>query len=1694
MKYPAGAFALMFCVTTIHAAVFHVDRNANSTTPNGSSWASAFPTIQQGVLAAQAAGGGEVWVADGIYTGSMGNPADSDGVAAGDTTLILPTGVHVYGGFASGETTREARDWNAHPTIIDGQDLRRGVYSTGVLNGEATLDGFIVRRGRAAEFGGGLYNDQSAPVIANCRFENNYAGLKGGGAFNYRAPRQESLGYKNLSRSLAIRLGLVYHPAFENVAFTGNSAGYAGGGLYLDSELTTVERCTFVNNASGVGGGVYDKGGFTEFFRCVFQGNRATDAGAGYCYEGTATTEFTNCQLDHNDAAVVGGGIYSDGYHVSLMYSTVAKNSAPQGGGVYGARAYTLALDSIAYGNGASNIDDIASDPLSLLGSCVEYAAADPAQGVINTNPLFLAPNLGIFGLAAVSPALDAGISGWAKVSDDLNGAPRPQGPEVDMGALEDHTQPASMDIDGDGIDDFWEMLYFGSLLADGTGDSDGDGLSEYDEFVHGTLPNDPDTDHDGILDGTEVGAGTDPLNAASVPSDVYVDGDSGSDDSGLGTRAAPWATVAYAVDSVTGTPDNTVSIHVAKGVYTKLNAAGGALVPDSYEHLLGGYEAVGWTRDVTAHETILDASVAVNGTPAPNVIILDRVAEVLLDGLTITGANAPEQGADDSAGILGTELDATTVINNCQIVRNRGSIAGSGGIRLFYSSPVITNSLIASNFAYGSGGGILVSGAPSHLAMDRCTISGNRGFGGGLVVGDGATVTITNCVLSANNAGSWAGGGILYGGEAGSVIANTTIAHNDANWNSGGGVNVLAGIPLFINCIFAGNRDFAILDDSPTTGLNLLNCLFNGNPEGDYHRNTINRNGAAAINTLTGASGNIDGDPGFLTSQGTWTQAHTYSQATRRTTLVDGQASFTPGALAGTFVALSSPTQGLLPVYSNSATTIEVAGRVSSSISVGSTYYLIDYHLQPGSAAIDMGIDTSAPEDGGVLVDFDGVARGFDGDGDGAATADGSDYDIGAYESDTPMAPTITVLAPNGGEVITRGSLQTITWTSFGEVGANVKIIARKGSSTGVVANSTPNDGTHEWLVPMSFPTGNNLVLEISSVATPTVLDNSDGPFTVQAGTAIAGTVTVLSPNGGESLLRGAVTPITWSSTGNIGGAVKIVLRRGTGSTIISGMTANDGQFDWTVPTSSPVASGYTIEISASLAAGIVDSSNASFSLTDTPPPVGTLTVAAPNGDETYLQGATVPITWSSTGSPGANVDILARRGAASFTVVSSTPNDGAFNWIVPTDQAPGADYVIEVRSTTTPAITDTSNAPFTIEVPPSLTLNAPNGGEVYLQGATVPITWSSAGNTGANVEIVARRGATTQAIAASTPNDGAFDWTIPTNQTPGTDYTIEVRSLTVAGLADGSNAAFTIQAPVPADGITVLTPNGGETLVRGTTAQIRWSSTGSVGSTVKITIRRGTYTGTLFGSTPNDGVQAWNIPASYATGADFSIEITSLANPAITDSSNAGFTISASAPVAGITVTAPNGGESFTQGGTLPVTWTSTGDIGANVEILALGAGQTFTLAASTANDGAFDWAISTGQPAATNYTIQIRSLATPTISDTSNAAFAINAMALTDAITVVAPNGGEVLTRGTTTQIRWDSTGTPGTSVKIVIRSGSYTGTLFGSTPNDGVQNWNIPATYATGSTFKIEISSVANPAIGDASNGNFSIVAP
>lgn len=90
-------------------------------------------------------------------------------------------------------------------------------------------------------------------------------------------------------------------------------------------------------------------------------------------------------------------------------------------------------------------------------------------------------------------------------------------------------------DTDFDGMDDDWERLY-GLIVGvnDSAADSlDSDGSPNLAEYQRGTLPNNPDTDGDGLLDGVETDkgsftsaadTGTKPLNADS-DGDTYGDG-----------------------------------------------------------------------------------------------------------------------------------------------------------------------------------------------------------------------------------------------------------------------------------------------------------------------------------------------------------------------------------------------------------------------------------------------------------------------------------------------------------------------------------------------------------------------------------------------------------------------------------------------------------------------------------------------------------------------------------------------------------------------------------------------------------------------------------------------------------------------------------------------------------------------------------------------------------------------------------------------------------------------------------------------------------------------------------------------------------------------------------------------------------------------------------------------------------------
>ncbi len=94
-------------------------------------------------------------------------------------------------------------------------------------------------------------------------------------------------------------------------------------------------------------------------------------------------------------------------------------------------------------------------------------------------------------------------------------------------------------------------------------------------------------------------------------------------------------------------------------------------------------------------------------------------------------------------------------------------------------------------------------------------------------------------------------------------------------------------------------------------------------------------------------------------------------------------------------------------------------------------------------------------------------------------------------------------------------------------------------------------------------------------------------------------------------------------------------------------------------------------------------------------------------------------------------------------------------------------------------------------------------------------------------------------------------------------------------------------------------------------------------------------------------------------------------------------------------ITVSTPNGGESWEQGSSQEITWTSSNLTG-NVKI-DLVSSETTTLAASTEDDGTFSWDIPNDQTIADDYLVRITSVDNETVSDVSDATFAITAPAI-------------------------------------------------------------------------------------------------
>lgn len=406
---------------------------------------------------------------------------------------------------------------------------------------------------------------------------------------------------------------------------------------------------------------------------------------------------------------------------------------------------------------------------------------------------------------------------------------------------------------------------------------------------------------------------------------------------------------------------------------------------------------------------------------------------------------------------------------------------------------------------------------------------------------------------------------------------------------------------------------------------------------------------------------------------------------------------------------------------------------------------------------------------------------------------------------------PTVTVTAPNGGETYDSGDTETITWTASDDTGVTAHLIEFSDDS-GVTWdevqgwNESPSS-SYSWPVIVTPSSACRIKISARDAAGNVGSDMSDADFTVTDTTPP--TVTVVTPNGGESIEGGEPYAVTWTADDDVGIAgFKILLSSNGGSswsTVYNWHAGDPDIYLWEVPAT--LGSNYRIGVSVQDAAANItsDTSDASFEIVDTAAPV--VTVTAPNGGERWGTGATQSVTWTVSDAFGADeyrMDYrLTELGSwveiFDWTAYAASPYD----WTLPTDEVSTTARVrVQIRDASLNEGTDNSNAVFGIvdTIYPTITVAIPNGGESWEEKTTHSITWTADDNIGIYQYRIEYSTAATPSWMPLTIGWVAGDpdthsWNVPVGSASATCLVkISVRDEEENETADQSDAVFEI------------------------------------------------------------------------------------------------------------------------------------------------------------------------------------------------------------------------------------------------------------------------------------------------------------
>ncbi len=277
----------------------------------------------------------------GVYT--LTRPGNDDSAVIGDLDIAQPMTIQGAG---------------SSRTIVDGNGAVTGDRVFQILSSakETTLSGMTIRNGSKVagtfDSGGGLYWDGGGGHLhlSDLIVEGSSSHYGGGIYLNYSADDDVVV--------------------LDHVIVRNNTVSAAGGGLVVNfTDFPAgfdMVHCQVYGNTAFQGGGFYVQGspppppfGGLQFFHIETTDIYSNTAGHGAGFDsglsGTNPVVFLNCNLHHNAAAFLGGGI--ENYNtLAISNSTLYANTAgAQGGGIYTEGGAVTIVSSTISGNSVTN-------------------------------------------------------------------------------------------------------------------------------------------------------------------------------------------------------------------------------------------------------------------------------------------------------------------------------------------------------------------------------------------------------------------------------------------------------------------------------------------------------------------------------------------------------------------------------------------------------------------------------------------------------------------------------------------------------------------------------------------------------------------------------------------------------------------------------------------------------------------------------------------------------------------------------------------------------------------------------------------------------------------------------------------------------------------------------------------------------------------------------------------------------------------------------------------------------------------------------------------------------------------------------------------------------------------------------------------------------------------------------------------